>query len=443
MNCQECARWCEKLLDVSLSPDERREIETSVAAHLEACPDCAREFAFVQNLRAALPALAQTEAAPPIFLRANVRAALVEEARQKAAKRPLWEAVLAPLWLRSLGAGTAFVALGFLLLSRQITPPQDAALAPQSETQIAARTQTERAAKPPKTAQPPTEILPERRPAPPREPIFTAPRPQLQAPLARDAVRVPPVRIPETRLPETQILETPREKIAPGVSSPQTANSAQKSPRERKPNAPKPPISPRDSDSRRAAKTENAPFSTMMRPENSRESAPETELANGAAAENSRPNIASDAVPSPISPPAIAMAPAPITPRDWRDGQITLARKTPDTRSLYLAPSNNNAPDNARNSAQARGGGAAPQSEAFGAFRPRERLAAQILVLQSEFDLPNATLKLDGKTVWSGDLSADKPLEIEIAEPISEKSRFVLEQKTAGAESKQKTLELG
>jgi len=500
MNCQQCREECERLLDESLPIEQRSEIEANISAHIDTCPECAGEFALVQNLRLTLPQMQTALVEPPTFLRANIRAALVEEAQAKSQKK---FAFALPLWTRSMWAGGLVLAFGFVMMSQQLIqfsePPIINDTKSEERSDSGDQTAAPNAAMPPASVQTKkqatqkpqlsernankadSEVLPERIPAP-RQKVFSAPTPSVSRP---QPLVLPKVRIEKekTSSPEQQKEVTPTK---PSVKNAPATHKLTPPVREQAP-APRPvkdlenptPQSPT------AAMKPVAPDAPFMARSNADNRTPEKAVGGGM--------------------DAMASATVEVAPPDWRNGKITLAVVPPPLRGALSAKSVNNAAnnapevvappapitnapatksaDNATNSATnrpneakaendnnagfsrsrepkiARGGGefrmgARPIAPAYAnpqTVAPSVQNAAPAaviprkLTLQSEFAVPNARLLQNGNEIWQGDLPAKKPVTIEWMTPINndEKISFVLEQIGANGESNRKSLNLG
>lgn len=109
MDCSHCRERLTLLISDALSPAERAEVQ----AHLEQCPDCARELRALQNIQQTLVSLPAAET--PLNIRANVRAALRQQPRRA------WALPFA-LPARNLAWGGALTvgALGLMLLARPV-----------------------------------------------------------------------------------------------------------------------------------------------------------------------------------------------------------------------------------------------------------------------------------------------------------------------------------
>lgn len=107
MDCKRCLRLLPALIEGNLSPRDERE----VSAHLETCPECAREMRFVLQTREALRQLPSHQ--PPTGIRANIRARIVEEQAQRS-RAPLGIRLGAPFY----AGGLALATLCLLLLAR-------------------------------------------------------------------------------------------------------------------------------------------------------------------------------------------------------------------------------------------------------------------------------------------------------------------------------------
>ncbi len=485
------------MLDESLPVEQRSEIEANISAHIDTCPECAGEFALVQNLRLTLPQMQTALVEPPTFLRANIRAALVEEAQAKSQKK---FAFALPLWTRSMWAGGLVLAFGFVVMSQQLIPFSEPPVI--NDTKLADRGENSDQTSAPSAALPSAglqskkpapqkpqlsknkatnanaDVLPERIPAP-RQRVFSAPAPSVDRPQ--------PLVLPEVK-PES---EKPRSVERPKAVAP-SKPSAKNAPVTSNPPAPVRKQSPDPRPIKDPIKPAPQPVPDAIKPAVPGELFMARSNNNNHTAEKSAGGGA-DAMAS-----ATTMDVA--TP-DWRNGKITLAVVPPPTRATFSAKSTTNAVNaapelaapqspitngavtnsvdgatNRSNEARpedennadfnrnrlpkvARGGGEyrmPPRPIAPSYATPRmvtpstqgaepTAVIPRKLTLQSEFAVTNARLLQNGTTIWQGDLPAKKPITIEWMTPLNpdEKISFVLEQFGANGESNRKSLNLG
>jgi hypothetical protein len=140
MNCTHCRERMAELVDESLDPKPSAEMR----AHIEGCPDCAREYATISSTLQALDALPSNP--PSHSLRASVMG-LIETEKLTQRSQAGWASSIRSAeasrgrrglpWLRTIlqGAGVcALVALGFVLGERTATQRQLADLRARVDT---------------------------------------------------------------------------------------------------------------------------------------------------------------------------------------------------------------------------------------------------------------------------------------------------------------------
>jgi len=164
-----CRKYYAALIDLAHGDPQPDRESRALAAHLDECPACAREFAAQQNLRAALRDLNTAIPVPPAeAIEADLLAAW------PAALRPMFRAWM-PLAAALAAAG---IFTGWLMLHRSPAP----APAPP----VAQRTAPPSAPPPfPKSA---VAVVHHRRPHPARR---AAPSPPRQSELAADFIAIP------------------------------------------------------------------------------------------------------------------------------------------------------------------------------------------------------------------------------------------------------------